>query len=131
MTAGWLLIGGFLLVAASVIGLFPKSLPRAAARRVLAAERRSAGLSSKDDENKIDDDIPTSFAGTLFSNRWVSGDLDMIVESMGAAWYYSVAPSVEGLRDQSLQMFIILLKRGQSSEPNFRCRSTYLQTREW
>lgn len=98
MTAGWLLIGGFLLVAASVIGLFPKSLPRAAARRVLAAERRSAGLSTKDDENKIDDDLPTSFAGTLppvcscrVLHQWVSGDLHIILKNM--VWLERVAPN--------------------------------------
>lgn len=133
VTAGWLLIGGFLLVAASVIGLFPKSLPRAAARRVLAAERRSAGLSTKDDENKIDDDLPTSFAGSLIVSclfPWGSAPVasqEAWISSSRIWWRLRILVWLLLLRGSVFdppthQTAIIILMRGQGSVPNFRCR---------
>ncbi|XP_054269028.1 solute carrier organic anion transporter family member 74D-like isoform X1 [Macrosteles quadrilineatus] len=48
--AGWLVISAALLLFASILALFPKSLPRAAARRIQASERRKAGFTADPDD---------------------------------------------------------------------------------
>lgn len=52
---GWLIIGSMIMATGIFLSMFPKELPRAAARRIVEAERRKQRLSVKD-KNKDEKD---------------------------------------------------------------------------
>lgn len=55
---GWLILGSTLIFFATLIGLFPKILPRAAMRKAIAAEKLKHGLITE-----VEPEIPASFKG--------------------------------------------------------------------
>lgn len=54
---GWLILGGILFIFATILGMFPKTLPRAALRRQIALEKKNI------DENETKNDPPASMKG--------------------------------------------------------------------
>jgi len=58
---GWIIISIVLAVLASLLALFPKTLPRAAVRRMVALERQSSVA-------KTEPELPASVSGKTL--RW-------------------------------------------------------------
>lgn len=59
MFAGWLVLAAMLFMFASLLALFPKTLPRAAARKKLATEKKACEGCNKTGEQEM----PASLEG--------------------------------------------------------------------
>lgn len=58
---GWIILGGLLFIFATIIGMFPKTLPRAALRRKIAAEKKNLMI-----EDKEKSEPPASMKGLRY-----------------------------------------------------------------
>jgi hypothetical protein len=62
VSAGWIIISIVLAVLASLLALFPKTLPRAAVRKMMALERQKSVA-------KSEPELPTSVSGKRLTLR--------------------------------------------------------------
>ncbi|XP_015609202.1 solute carrier organic anion transporter family member 2A1 [Cephus cinctus] len=94
---GWIILAILLFVFASVIALFPKTLPRAAARRVLAIERSKSNSSFKGENPEPElpaslSDMFTTFKRLLANTTLMCNNLATVFYFMGSMPYWIFMP---------------------------------------
>ncbi|XP_039275569.1 solute carrier organic anion transporter family member 74D [Nilaparvata lugens] len=83
---GWLVLAAMLFVAASFLALFPKTLPRAAARRALALDRLKNGEPGGD--VKIESEMPTSFKDLIVTFKRVMRNKTLTCNNLASIFYF-------------------------------------------
>ncbi|XP_018326966.1 solute carrier organic anion transporter family member 5A1 [Agrilus planipennis] len=81
---GWIILALPIFALSSVLALFPKSLPRAAARRL------TRQMSSKASKNTLEDDaeIPTSFKDMLKTFKRLLANPTLMLNNFAAVFYF-------------------------------------------
>ncbi|XP_030370768.1 solute carrier organic anion transporter family member 74D [Scaptodrosophila lebanonensis] len=96
---GWLVMGGLLLFSSVFLSMFPKKLPRAAARRMIEEERRKARLSLKykessekeqlaaELEEKSPTEVQASFKDMLKTFRRLTSNKTFMCNTLSSIFY--------------------------------------------
>ncbi|XP_023288345.1 solute carrier organic anion transporter family member 2A1-like [Orussus abietinus] len=84
---GWIILAILLFIFASVIALFPKTLPRAAARKVLALER-SKSLSSYKEDQEQECELPASFQDMVRTFKRLLTNTTLMCNNLAAVFYF-------------------------------------------
>lgn len=82
---GWIILAFLLFVFASIIALFPKTLPRAAARKALALERNKSASNIKDDEEP---ELPASIADMLRTFKRLLTNTTLMCNNLATVFYF-------------------------------------------
>lgn len=83
---GWVVFGFILFLLSSILGLFPKSLPRAAVRRMVDQEKRK--LNSVSDETAEPSELPTSFTDMFKTFKRLVANPTMMCNNLAAVFYF-------------------------------------------
>lgn len=94
---GWIILAILLFIFASLIALFPKTLPRAAARKALAMERNKSSSSIKDTAQELEfsaslHDMLTTFKRLLTNTTFMCNNLAAVFYFMGYMPYWIFMP---------------------------------------
>ncbi|KAL1123244.1 hypothetical protein AAG570_002331 [Ranatra chinensis] len=79
---GWLILAAIMFICASILGLFPKTLPRAAARKVLSQERSKSQLSDEEPE------LPASFSDMMKTFKRLLCNPTLMFNNFAAIFYF-------------------------------------------
>lgn len=92
---GWIILAILLLVFASILALFPKTLPRAAARKVLALERSKSTISNRDEKGKNDEEIeddgpepPASLGDMMQTFKRLLTNTTLMFNNLATVFYF-------------------------------------------
>lgn len=90
---GWIILAILLFVFASIVALFPKSLPRAAARKALAQQKKSANL-KEDQEVELPsiNDMMKTFKRLLTNHSFMWNNFASVFYFMGYMPYWIFMP---------------------------------------
>jgi hypothetical protein len=83
---GWIILAILLFVFASIIALFPKTLPRAAARKVLALERNKSAASVKDAPQEPE--LPASLKDMMSTFKRLLTNTTLMCNNLAAVFYF-------------------------------------------
>ncbi|XP_035719579.1 solute carrier organic anion transporter family member 74D-like [Vespa mandarinia] len=83
---GWIILAFLLFVFACVIALFPKTLPRAAARKVLALERNKSAASIKG--NDQEPELPASLSDMLRTFKRLLTNTTLMCNNLATVFYF-------------------------------------------
>ncbi|XP_043671466.1 solute carrier organic anion transporter family member 74D isoform X2 [Vespula pensylvanica] len=83
---GWIILAFLLFVFACVIALFPKTLPRAAARKVLALERNKSAASIK--ANDQEPELPASLSDMLRTFKRLLTNTTLMCNNLATVFYF-------------------------------------------
>lgn len=81
---GWIILSLFLFVLASLLALFPKTLPRAAARRELVKKQTS--WASKTSE--LEQELPTSFSDMIATFKRLIFNSTLMLNNFASIFYF-------------------------------------------
>ncbi|KAG5332984.1 SO5A1 protein, partial [Acromyrmex heyeri] len=81
---GWIILAILLAIFASIIALFPKTLPRAAARKVLALERNKSAASIKEQESEL----PASISDMLRTFKRLITNTTLMCNNLATVFYF-------------------------------------------
>ncbi|XP_014214471.1 solute carrier organic anion transporter family member 2A1-like [Copidosoma floridanum] len=84
---GWIILAILLFVFASVVALFPKTLPRAAARKVLAQERNKSASNLKAAANQQEQELPASVGDMLRTFKRLLTNTTLMCNNLAAVFY--------------------------------------------
>lgn len=84
---GWIILAILLFIFASIIALFPKTLPRAAARKVLALQRNKSGSSIKQDGEQ-ESELPASFSDMLSTFKRLLTNTTLMCNNLATVFYF-------------------------------------------
>ena len=79
---GWIILAILLFVFASIIALFPKTLPRAAARKALAMERNKSTSSFKETE------LPSSLKDMIITFKRLLKNTTLMCNNLASVFYF-------------------------------------------
>ncbi|XP_032662580.1 solute carrier organic anion transporter family member 74D-like [Odontomachus brunneus] len=82
---GWIILAILLFIFASVIALFPKTLPRAAARKVLALERNRSATSIKGEQES---ELPASIGDMLRTFKRLLTNTTLMCNNLATVFYF-------------------------------------------
>ena len=82
---GWIILAILLFIFASVIALFPKTLPRAAARKVLALERNKSATNVKGDQEP---ELPASISDMLRTFKRLLTNTTLMCNNLATVFYF-------------------------------------------
>ncbi|KAL0126171.1 hypothetical protein PUN28_004946 [Cardiocondyla obscurior] len=82
---GWIILAILLFIFASVIALFPKTLPRAAARKVLALERNKSAASIKGEQES---ELPASISDMLRTFKRLLTNTTLMCNNLATVFYF-------------------------------------------
>ncbi|XP_066600872.1 solute carrier organic anion transporter family member 74D [Prorops nasuta] len=82
---GWIILAFLLFLFASVIALFPKTLPRAAARKVLALERNKSSSSFKADQEP---ELPASVSDMMRTFKRLLTNSTLMCNNLATVFYF-------------------------------------------
>ncbi|KOX72491.1 Solute carrier organic anion transporter family member 5A1 [Melipona quadrifasciata] len=82
---GWIILAFLLFIFASIIALFPKTLPRAAARKALALERNKSATSIKEDEEP---ELPASFSDMMRTFKRLLTNITLMCNNLATVFYF-------------------------------------------
>ncbi|XP_034947895.1 solute carrier organic anion transporter family member 74D-like [Chelonus insularis] len=98
---GWIILAILLFILASVIALFPKTLPRAAARKVLALERSKSTASERDksdpekknlnmrkEDEKSGPEVPASFEDMVITFKRLLSNNTLMCNNLASVCYF-------------------------------------------
>ncbi|XP_043494572.1 solute carrier organic anion transporter family member 74D-like [Polistes fuscatus] len=83
---GWIILAFLLFLFACVIALFPKTLPRAAARKVLALERNKSAASIK--ANDQEPELPASLSDMLRTFKRLLTNTTLMCNNLATVFYF-------------------------------------------
>ncbi|XP_008217820.1 solute carrier organic anion transporter family member 74D [Nasonia vitripennis] len=83
---GWIILAILLFIFASILALFPKTLPRAAARKALALERNKSSASIKDQEQEPE--LPASLGDMMRTFRRLLTNTTLMCNNLAAVFYF-------------------------------------------
>lgn len=89
---GWIILAILLFLFASIIALFPKTLPRAAARKVLALERTKSNEEEHDKPAASWSDMMSTFKRLLTNWTLLTNNLANVFYFMGYMPYWIFMP---------------------------------------
>ncbi|KAK9758932.1 Kazal-type serine protease inhibitor domain [Popillia japonica] len=78
---GWIILGGIIFIFASLLALFPKQLPRAAARRFQRQISQASTL-------KQETEIPRSFKDMIKTFKRLTGNATLMLNNFAAIFYF-------------------------------------------
>ncbi|XP_026465595.1 solute carrier organic anion transporter family member 5A1-like [Ctenocephalides felis] len=79
---GWLILGGILFIFATILGMFPKTLPRAALRRQIALEKKNI------DENETKNDPPASMKDMVVTIKRLVRNKILMLNVFTSVFYF-------------------------------------------
>ena len=82
---GWIILAILLFIFAGIIALFPKTLPRAAVRKMIALERNKSASSIKDNE---DPDKPASISDMLKTFKRLLKNTTLMCNNLATVFYF-------------------------------------------
>lgn len=82
---GWIILAILLFIFASVIALFPKTLPRAAARKVLALERNKSASSIKGEQES---ELPASISDMMRTFKRLLTNTTLMCNNLATVFYF-------------------------------------------
>ena len=82
---GWIILAFLLVIFASVIALFPKTLPRAAARKVLALERNKSATNVKGEQEP---ELPASFSDMMRTFKRLLTNTTLMCNNLATVFYF-------------------------------------------
>lgn len=82
---GWIILAFLLFIFASIIALFPKTLPRAAARKVLALERNKSATSIKGDQEP---ELPASISDMMRTFKRLLTNTTLMCNNLATVFYF-------------------------------------------
>lgn len=82
---GWIILAFLLFIFASVIALFPKTLPRAAARKALALERNKSASSIKGDQEP---ELPASISDMMRTFKRLLTNTTLMCNNLATVFYF-------------------------------------------
>ncbi|XP_031830783.1 organic anion transporting polypeptide 58Dc [Nomia melanderi] len=82
---GWIILAILLFIFASVIALFPKTLPRAAARKVLASERNKSATNMKADQEP---ELPASLSDMIRTFKRLLTNTTLMCNNLATVFYF-------------------------------------------
>ncbi|XP_017886610.1 solute carrier organic anion transporter family member 2A1 [Ceratina calcarata] len=83
---GWIILAFLLFIFASIIALFPKTLPRAAARKALALERNKSASSIKGE--KEEPELPASLSDMLRTFKRLLTNTTLMCNNLATVFYF-------------------------------------------
>ncbi|XP_011500420.1 PREDICTED: solute carrier organic anion transporter family member 5A1 [Ceratosolen solmsi marchali] len=83
---GWIILAILLFVFASILALFPKTLPRAAARKVLALERNKSATNIKDAPQEPE--LPASLKDMMSTFKRLLTNTTLMCNNLAAVFYF-------------------------------------------
>ncbi|CAL1679964.1 unnamed protein product [Lasius platythorax] len=84
---GWIILAILLFVFASIVALFPKTLPRAAARKVLALQRNKSASSIKQ-QGEQESELPASFGDMLSTFKRLLTNTTLMCNNLATVFYF-------------------------------------------
>ncbi|KAG7205509.1 hypothetical protein KM043_007490 [Ampulex compressa] len=82
---GWIILAILLFIFASVLALFPKTLPRAAARKALALERNKSATSIKADQEP---ELPASISDMMRTFKRLLTNTTLMCNNLATVFYF-------------------------------------------
>ncbi|XP_046422578.1 solute carrier organic anion transporter family member 74D isoform X1 [Neodiprion pinetum] len=82
---GWIILAILLFIFASIIALFPKTLPRAAARKALALEKSKSAASFP---NEQETELPTSISDMMKTFKRLLTNTTLMCNNLAAVFYF-------------------------------------------
>ncbi|GLG94711.1 Solute carrier organic anion transporter family member [Gryllus bimaculatus] len=85
---GWIILACILFTLSSILGLFPKSLPRAAVRRMVEEEKKK--LNSVTDESELEtSELPTSLSDMITTFKRLVTNPTLMCNNLAAVFYFT------------------------------------------
>lgn len=81
---GWIILAILLFIFASILALFPKTLPRAAARKQVQKNKSAASLKDKADEPEL----PASFSDMISTFKRLMTNVTLMCNNIAAVFYF-------------------------------------------